>query len=65
MLCFRNFLVAKKFMELNWGGGYRKFPLIYFCLKMPKYFVGESFSLSQISGIEKNYASECYVKIFR
>ena len=32
---------------------------------MPKTFVGESFSLSLISGIEKFYASEGYVTIFR
>ena len=32
---------------------------------MPKNFVGESFSLSVISGIEKINASESYVTIFR
>ena len=35
-----------------------------FCLTVPKKFVGEPFSVSLISGIEKFYASECYVTIF-
>ena len=33
-------------------GEYRKFPSIIFCLKMPRYFVGEYFILSLISGVE-------------
>ena len=36
-----------------------------FCLTVPKNFVGEPFSVSLISGIEKFYASEGYVTIFR
>ena len=32
---------------------------------MPKNIVGETFSVSLISGIEKIYASEGYVTIFR
>ena len=32
---------------------------------MPKNFVGEPFSVSLISGIEKLYTSEGYVTIFR
>ena len=32
---------------------------------MPKNFVGEPFSVSLISGMEKFYASEDYVTIFR
>ena len=32
---------------------------------MPKKFVGEPFSVSLISGIEKIYASDGYVTIFR
>ena len=35
-----------------------------FCLTVPKKFVGELFSVSLISGIEKNYASEGYFMIF-
>ena len=34
------------------------------CLTVPKNFVGEPFSLSLISGIEKVYASERFVTIF-
>ena len=65
MLCFRNFPVAKKFMD-EWGGGrdYHDFPSKIFCLTVPKNSVGEPLSVSLISGIEKFYASEGYVTIF-
>ena len=62
MLCFRKLLVAKKFMDKK-GGGVTKLPSKIFCLKVPKIFVEEPFSLSLISGIEKIYASEGYVTI--
>ena len=65
MLCFRKFLVAKKFMDDKGGGEYQKFPSKIFCLTVPKNFVGEPFSVSLISGIEKFYASEGYITIFR
>ena len=64
MLCFRKILLAKKFMEEKWGGGVSKNSVENFCLKVPKNFGGESFSLSIISGIERIYASEGYVTIF-
>ena len=51
MLCFRKFPVAKKFMDKR--GGYEDFPSNFFCLAVPKNAVGEPFSLSLISGIEK------------
>ena len=35
-----------------------------FCLTVPKNFVGEPFSVSLISGIEKFFASEGYVTNF-
>ena len=35
-----------------------------FCSTVPKNFVGEPFSISLISGIEKFYTSEGYVTIF-
>ena len=35
------------------GEGYRDFPSKTFCLTVPKIFVGESFSVSLFSGIEK------------
>ena len=87
MLCFRKFLVAKKFMDQKRGGDYLNFssnfwsrkslwkrrgrveyrysPSKIFCLKVPKSFVVETFSLSLFSGIEKFYASEGFVTIFR
>ena len=65
MLCFRNFLVAKKFMDKKGEGEYQNFPSKVFCHKVPKNFVGEPFCLSLISGIEKIYISEDYVTIFR
>ena len=63
MLCFRKFLVAKNFMDQK-GGEYQNFLSKIFCLTKPKNFVGEPFSVSIISGIEKFYASEGYVTIF-
>ena len=39
------------------------FPSKVFCLTVPKNFVGEPFSVSLISGIEKFYASEGYATI--
>ena len=62
MLCFGKFPVANKFMDKK--GGYQKFPSKIFCLTVSKNFVGEPFSVSLISGIEKFYASEGYVTIF-
>ena len=52
VLCFRTFPVANKFRDEK-GGEYQYFPSKFFCLKVPKKAVGESFSLSLISGIEK------------
>ena len=53
-------------MEKKGEGGVRIISVEnFFCLEVPKKFVEESFSLSLISGIEKIYASEGYVKIFR
>ena len=46
-------------------GEYRYFPSNFFCLKVPKSFVVEPFSLSLVSGIEKSYASEGYATSFR
>ncbi len=56
-LCFRKDLVSKKFKEER-GREYQDFPSKIFCLAVPKIFVGESFSASLVSGIEKFYASE-------
>ena len=46
------------------GGEYQTSPSKLFCLKVPKKFVREPFSVSLISGVEKFYASEGYVMIF-
>ena len=36
-----------------------------FCLAVPEKIVGEPFSVPLVSGVEKTYASEGYVTIFR
>ena len=63
MLCFRKFLVAKKFMDKR-EREVSRFPSKKFCLTVPRKFVGEPFKVSLKSGIEKFYASEGYVTIF-
>ena len=70
MLCFRKIPVVKKFLDKRWGGGgevsrCQDFPSKVFCLTVPKNFVGEPFSVSLFSGVEKIRASEGYVTIFR
>ena len=47
------------------GGKYPDFPSKVFCLTVPKKFVGEPFSVSLFSGVEKFCASEGYFTIFR
>ena len=54
MLCFRKFLVAKKFMDKK--GGDQDFLSKIFCLTVSKSFVVESFRVSLISGIAKFFA---------
>ena len=61
-LVFQHFQVSKKFMLQMVC---QDFPSKVFCLTVPKNFVGEPLSPSLMSGIEKNYASEGYVTIFR
>ena len=63
MLCFSKIPVAKSFW-IRRGGEHQDSPSKIFCVAVPKYFIGESFSVSFISGIEKTYASEAYVTIF-
>ena len=50
MLCFRKFLVPKKFMDKK--GGVSLFSGESFCLRVPKKFVGEPFSVTD-SGYQK------------
>ena len=69
MLCFRNFPVAKKFLDKR-GGGVSTFSVSIFrqifCLTVPKSFVGESFTVALISGTEKVWIKEGgSIKIFR
>ena len=51
VLCFGKFSVANKFMDKK--GGLSNFSVETFCLTVPKNAVGEPFSLTLISGIEK------------
>ena len=52
LLCFRSFLVAKKFFDKR-GGGYQDCASKYFCLIVTKNSIGEPVNISLISGIEK------------
>ena len=56
MMCFRNFPVRKRFLDRK-GGEYQKFPSNFFCLTVPKGFVGEPFCpvFQKVSGSEKFY----------
>ena len=58
MLCFRNFPVAKKFMDKR-EGEVSRFPSKIICLTMLKNSVGEPFSLSIISVIEGVWVRVC------
>ena len=53
----------RKNLWIRGGGEYHDFLSKFFCLTVPKNFVGKLFSVSLISGIEKFYASESYVTI--
>ena len=53
MQCFRNFPVAKKFVDKRGGGNFQDLPSKNFSLTVPKNFAGESFTISLVSGIEK------------
>ena len=65
VLCFRKLLVAKKFMDKR-EGEVSKFSVENFLSQSAKKGQwGKPFSLSLNSGIEKSYASEGYVTIFR
>ena len=64
MLCFRSFLVAKKFMDKKEGEVSRS-PSNVFCLTVTETVVRKPSRVSLISGIENLYASEEYVTYFR
>ena len=63
VLCFRKFLVAKKFMDKKAGD--QDLLSKTFCLTVSKNFVGEPFIVSLISGIKKFFAYEGYDTVFR
>ena len=50
---FLQFWVSKKVGDKR--GGIYVFPSKFFCLTVPKIFVGESFGVSLNSGVEKIY----------
>ena len=52
LLYSRKFLRSKTFRDKR-GGEYHNFPSKLFCFTVPKDFVGESFSVSLVSNIEK------------
>ena len=52
LVCFTKLPVAKKFFDKR-GGEYQDFVWKKFCLTLLKNFVGEPFSVSLISSIEK------------
>ena len=45
-------------------GEYQEFSSNFFCLTLPKNFVGEPNSVSLFLGFEKFYAAEGYVTVF-
>ena len=64
---FIDFGYRKSLDESVWGGGGGGSVKIFrrnFLVSVPKTFVVQPFRVSLISGIEKIYASECYVTIF-
>ena len=57
MLCFRKFPLAKNFIDKK-GGEHQDSPSTFFCLTVPKNFIGEPFNVPLVSGIEESYNSE-------
>ena len=55
---------CENFCASERGRGYQNFPSKFFCLTVPKNFVGEHFSVSLVSGTQNLYVSEGYVTIF-
>ena len=54
LLCFKKTLVSKIFKDKGRGREYHNFPSKKVCLTVPKNFIGESFSVSLLSGLEKH-----------
>ena len=53
MLCSRKFPRAKNLMDQRRRGEYQAFPSKTFCLTVPKFSDGKTFSVSLISSIEE------------
>ena len=64
MRCFRRFPGTKKFLDQR-KGEVPRCSFEKFCLTVPKKFVGGPIRESVIARVEKLYASEGYVTIFR
>ena len=60
MLCFRNFLMAKKFMDKKGGGGLSKFSVENFLSHSTETLVEEPFSavFQKTAGSEKVYGKK-------
>ena len=67
LICVSKNFWYRKNLWIKGGGGrgreYHDFLSKISCLTVPKNFVGEPFSVSLISGIERFYASESYITI--
>ena len=63
LCCVSEKLRSRKSLWIR-RGEYHHFLSNIFCLTVPEKFVGEPFSKSPVSGIEKIYASDGYVTIF-
>ena len=64
MLCFRKILIAKKFLDKR-EEEVSRFSFDFFLSHSVEKCRRGPFRESVIAGIEKSYASECYVTIFR
>ena len=65
LCCVSENFWMRKIVWIRGKGTNQEFLRKKICLTVPKNAVGEPFSPSLISGIEKIYASEGYVTIFR
>ena len=65
LCCVSEKFCYRKCLWISGRGKYQDFPSKVFCLTVPKKIVGEPFSVSLFSGVEKVYASEGFVTTFR
>ena len=63
MLCFRKFPVAKKFMDKKGGAECQDFPSKFFCVTLPKNFVGELL-LCHYFRLSKNLMLQMVMSLF-